>query len=106
MKSSPAIRKWTAQEVSDATDGEWLSVLPEGWWCSGFCHYAPFFRPEDVLVVRLKEGERGVPLAAARRLKPAAFMAQGPLPDDMFPVIKVRDNVDACWIWDGMPELA
>lgn len=67
---------WNARNVALATGGNWIVPPSSDWRATGVFIHPPGFFPGRMAAVRLKEGERGVPLANVERekVKPAALI--------------------------------
>lgn len=92
--------RWTAEEIARAVNGVWVAPPPAGWRTSGLCIYAPARQPGDVVAVRAGPGdERGVPVAALARLRPAPAAIMTSMPEAIalpgIPVLRVPSVGDA-----------
>ena len=90
---------WTARSVAHATGGRWITPPCDDWQAQGLSIFPPSFRPGDMLVMRGREGERGVSPRLIDRLKPQAAAIITSVPDRVadsgLPVLAVPDNDDA-----------
>lgn len=98
--SSTPAREWSAAGIQAATQGTWLTPPPAGWTASGLCIYAPAMQAGNVVVARVGEADRGIPVSVIRQLKtrPAGVItshpdAQAQLED--VPVLHVADTGEA-----------
>lgn len=90
---------WTARSVCQATGGRWAVPPPTGWRAEGLCIFPPSLRPGDMLAMRGKQGERGIPPRWIDRLQSQASAIITSTPDRFaatgLPVLAVPDNDEA-----------
>jgi UDP-N-acetylmuramoyl-tripeptide--D-alanyl-D-alanine ligase len=93
-------RQWSASVIQSVTKGTWLTSPPSGWTANGLCIYAPAMQAGNVVVARVSEADRGIPISVIRqmRTRPVGVITtdpevQGQLND--LPVLHVRDTGEA-----------
>ncbi|WP_317153187.1 Mur ligase family protein [Sphingopyxis indica] len=87
---------WTAEHVARATGGRWLRPPPPDWSATGLCIAPATMMAGDMVAVRRREGEVGVPVSWLARLPaaPAALLVAGGT-DDLpggAPLLHVEDS--------------
>ncbi|MGF6968876.1 UDP-N-acetylmuramoyl-tripeptide--D-alanyl-D-alanine ligase [Paraburkholderia sp. WC7.3g] len=99
VSSTPG-REWSASVIQSVTRGTWLTPPPSGWTASGLCIYVPTMQAGNIVVARVREGDRGIPLPVIRqmRTRPVGVITSDPdvqaqLND--FPVLHVADTGEA-----------
>ncbi|MEC3910177.1 UDP-N-acetylmuramoyl-tripeptide--D-alanyl-D-alanine ligase [Sphingobium sp. CR2-8] len=96
---SPPESGWTARSVAQATGGRWIAPPPADWSAQGLCIFPLSQRPGDMVVVRGREGERGIAPRAIDSVKPRASAIITSAPERFaasgLPVLAVQDNDDA-----------
>lgn len=87
---------WTAEHVARATGGRWLRLPPPGWSATGLCIAPATMTAGDMVAVRRREGEVGVPVPWLARLPaaPAALLVAGGTGDlpGGAPILRVEDS--------------
>ncbi|MCC8405629.1 UDP-N-acetylmuramoyl-tripeptide--D-alanyl-D-alanine ligase [Paraburkholderia sp. MMS20-SJTN17] len=98
--SSAAGREWNASVIRSVTQGTWLTAPSPGWTASGLCIYAPAMQAGNVVVARVREADRGIPVSVIRQMltRPVGVIASDPdvqaqLKD--LPVLHVADTGEA-----------
>jgi len=93
-------REWSASVIESVTQGTWLTSPPSGWTANGLCIYAPAMQAGSVVVARVGDGDRGIPVHVIRRMRmrPAGVITSDPgvqaqLND--LPVLHVADTGEA-----------
>ncbi|APA86807.1 glutamate ligase [Paraburkholderia sprentiae WSM5005] len=99
VSSTPG-RKWSASVIQSVTQGTWLTPPPSGWTANGLCIYAPAMRAGNVVVARVGEGDRGIPVSVIRQMhtRPAGVITTDPDAQaqlDDLPVLHVADTGEA-----------
>lgn len=95
----PVENGWNVRSVCQATGGRWAVPPPADWRAEGLCIFPPSLRDGEMVVMRGKEGERGIPSRLIERLKPqtSAIITSAPerFPAAGLPVLTVPDNDEA-----------
>lgn len=95
----PVETGWTARSVCQATGGRWTVPPPADWQAAGLCIFPPSLRDGEMVVMRGREGERGIPPRLIDRLKPQASAIITSAPERFaaagLPVLAVPDNDEA-----------
>ncbi|WP_420144566.1 UDP-N-acetylmuramoyl-tripeptide--D-alanyl-D-alanine ligase [Sphingobium sp.] len=98
-KAMPTDHGWTARSVVQATGGRWLSPPPAGWGANGLCIFPPSLRDGEMVVMRGREGERGIASRMIDQLAPkaAAIITSAPqrFAGHALPLLAVPDNDEA-----------
>ncbi|MFC3441712.1 Mur ligase family protein [Sphingobium rhizovicinum] len=92
----PEEQGWTPRSVMQATGGRWVVPPPADWRAQGLCVHPPSQRPGDMVVMRGRDGEKGIAPLLIARVKPqaAAIITSAPdrYADSGLPVLAVPDN--------------
>lgn len=86
---------WTASEVLRATGGEWVAPPPDGWTTTGLATTLQVLRHGDMAVARVRDEQRGIPLAVLPRGAAAILTTAPELIDTGAPVLRVDDTGEA-----------
>ncbi|SEJ60808.1 UDP-N-acetylmuramoyl-tripeptide--D-alanyl-D-alanine ligase [Sphingobium sp. AP50] len=91
----PDEQGWTPRSVMQATGGRWVIPPSADWRAQGLCIHPPSQQPGDMVVMRGREGERGIAPPLFPRLKPMAAAVITSAPDRYIdsglPVLAVPD---------------
>ncbi|WP_233851065.1 Mur ligase family protein [Paraburkholderia sp. HD33-4] len=99
-ESSAQGREWSASVIQSVTHGTWLTPPPSGWTANGLCIYVPAMQAGNIVVARVREGDRGIPVPVIRqmRTRPAGVITTDPDVQaqlDDLPVLHVADTGEA-----------
>ncbi|ADG16478.1 Mur ligase middle domain protein [Paraburkholderia atlantica] len=96
-ESSTSGRQWSASVIQSVTQGTWLTPPPSEWTANGLCIYVPAMQAGNVVVARVGETDRGIPVPVIRRMhtRPVGVITSDPdvqaqLKD--LPVLHVADT--------------